>query len=92
MCPCFQGADLNIAAEKSEVTVTIGTSPCNVTTFSQVQIVCKLPSTQPQSAVSGSGESDRKALPYVKVFDKKIITASVACLNCTLKYLVILPK
>ncbi|CAG5129619.1 unnamed protein product, partial [Candidula unifasciata] len=63
----IEGADLNIAAEKSEVTVMIGTAPCNVTTFSQSQIVCKLPSSQPQSVASASGEKDRKSLPYVKV-------------------------
>ncbi|CAG5119802.1 unnamed protein product, partial [Candidula unifasciata] len=63
----IEGADLNIAAEKSEVTVMIGTSPCNVTTFSQSQIVCKLPSSQPQSSGSSSGEQDRTNPPFVKV-------------------------
>ncbi|CAL1537486.1 unnamed protein product [Lymnaea stagnalis] len=60
----IEGSDLDIAAEKSEVTVTIGNYPCNVTTFSRSQIVCKLPSSQPQGA---SSAEDRKALPFVRV-------------------------
>ncbi|XP_059150420.1 plexin-B-like isoform X2 [Physella acuta] len=63
----IEGADLNTAVEKYEVSVMIGNSPCNVTTFSQSQIVCKLPSTQPSNSASGAGDKDRKTLPYVKV-------------------------
>lgn len=73
----MQGSDLNIAADKSEVSVMLGNYPCNVTTFSQSQIVCKLPSSQAQNGAAINLEKDRKSLPYVKVsldfFKMKII-------------------
>ncbi|KAK6995420.1 plexin A3, partial [Biomphalaria glabrata] len=63
----IEGSDLNIAADKSEVSVMLGNYPCNVTTFSQSQIVCKLPSSQAQNGAAINLEKDRKSLPYVKV-------------------------
>ena len=62
-----QGENLNVAAKQSEMSVMIGQSPCNVTTFSQSQIVCKLPTAQPAGETTPGGEKDRETPPWVKV-------------------------
>ncbi|GFO06432.1 LIM domain-binding protein 3-like [Plakobranchus ocellatus] len=63
----IEGSNLNLAAEQSEVSVMIGESPCNVTTFSQSQIVCKLPVAQPAGETTPGGDKDQQIPPWVKV-------------------------
>ncbi|KAK3744735.1 hypothetical protein RRG08_062381 [Elysia crispata] len=63
----IEGTNLNVAATKSEMSVMIGDAPCNVTTFSRSQIVCKLPAAQPPGKSIHSGEKDGQTPPRVKV-------------------------
>lgn len=62
----IEGMDLTLAAEKSDVTVWVGKTLCNVTLLSSKQIACEPPPIQP-AGVDTSGNSDSKALPLVVV-------------------------
>jgi plexin A len=44
-----QGENLNLASDESDVNVTIGTKPCNVTSLAMTQLVCTPPDVQPYS-------------------------------------------
>lgn len=43
----IEGENLNSASEESDVMVTIGTKPCNVTSLAMTQLVCSPPEQQP---------------------------------------------
>ncbi|XP_076061241.1 plexin-B-like [Oratosquilla oratoria] len=43
----IEGEKLNLAADESDVVVTIGTAPCNVTSLAATQLVCTPPEHQP---------------------------------------------
>lgn len=69
ICPRFvfislQGENLNIASDESDVSVTIGTQQCNVTSLALTQLVCTPPEQQPDSTDEFEVEMD---LPLVVV-------------------------
>lgn len=39
---------MNVASDESDVNVTIGTQPCNVTSLAMSQLVCTPPESQPE--------------------------------------------
>ncbi|GLH11402.1 Uncharacterized protein GBIM_16186 [Gryllus bimaculatus] len=43
----IEGVNLNLASDESDVNVTIGTQPCNVTSLASTQLVCSPPEVQP---------------------------------------------
>ncbi|XP_075218769.1 plexin B isoform X1 [Lycorma delicatula] len=43
----IEGDNLNIATDESDINVTIGTAPCNVTSLALLQLVCSPPDSQP---------------------------------------------
>ncbi|XP_059469642.1 plexin-B isoform X3 [Neocloeon triangulifer] len=43
----IEGENLNLASDESDVNVTIGTRPCNVTSLAMTQLVCTPPDVQP---------------------------------------------
>merc|ERR1719239_2018262 len=63
----IEGEDLDIAADKSEVSVMIGREHCNVSVFSSSQIVCKLPNRHTDKGQQVNSGNDPQTLPYVKV-------------------------
>lgn len=56
----FQGEHLNEACDETDVTVSIGTQKCNVTSLAQMQLVCTPPEIQPPG-------NDDRGLPMVTV-------------------------
>jgi plexin A len=60
LCVCLQGEHLNEACDETDVTVSIGTQKCNVTSLAQMQLVCTPPEVQPPG-------SDERGLPMVTV-------------------------
>lgn len=43
----IEGENLNMASDETDVVVTIGTRPCNVTSLAMIQLVCTPPEQQP---------------------------------------------
>lgn len=43
----IEGENLNMASDETDVVVTIGTRPCNVTSLAMIQLVCTPPEHQP---------------------------------------------
>lgn len=43
----IEGENLNMASDETDVVVTIGTKPCNVTSLAMSQLVCSPPDQQP---------------------------------------------
>ena len=70
---------MNIAADKSEVVVMIGSDPCNVSVFSESQIVCKLPISLPENAAKEHQDN----IPYVKVSTCLFISSSLVKIDST---------
>jgi plexin A len=56
----LQGEHLNEACDETDVTVSIGSQKCNVTSLAQMQLVCTPPEFQPPG-------SDERGLPMVTV-------------------------
>lgn len=61
-----QGNNLDRACQESDVIVRIGTSFCNVTSLSRVQLTCRPPTDQPP-AQDKNGNPDRGQIPQVVV-------------------------
>lgn len=62
----IEGENLRLASTESEVNVTIGTKPCNLTSLAATQLVCMPPEVQP----AGTDEIGRRtstSLPIVVV-------------------------
>ncbi|CAG2174047.1 unnamed protein product [Oppiella nova] len=57
----INGKNLDGASQESDVTVWIGTSTCNVTSLSRLQLTCRPPSTPPESG------KDSESIPEVIV-------------------------
>ncbi|XP_066996957.2 plexin-B isoform X2 [Anabrus simplex] len=62
----IEGENLNLASDESDVNVTIGTRPCNVTSLALTQLVCTPPEVQP-SGTDEIGIKTDKGLPLVAV-------------------------
>uniref|UniRef100_T1GDX4 Sema domain-containing protein n=1 Tax=Megaselia scalaris TaxID=36166 RepID=T1GDX4_MEGSC len=62
----IEGEHLNIASDETDVNVTIGTLPCNVTSLAMNQLVCTPPEKQP-SATDENGVETSNNLPLVVV-------------------------
>lgn len=43
----IEGENLNMASDETDVVVTIGPRPCNVTSLAMIQLVCSPPEHQP---------------------------------------------
>lgn len=57
---------MNLASDESDVNVTIGTRPCNVTSLAMTQLVCTPPEVQP-SGTDEIGIKTDTSLPLVVV-------------------------
>lgn len=44
----IEGENLNAASDETDVVVTIGNKPCNVTSLAMTQLVCSPPEMQPE--------------------------------------------
>ncbi|XP_069694411.1 plexin-B isoform X4 [Periplaneta americana] len=62
----IEGENLNLASDESDVNVTIGTRPCNVTSLAMTQLVCTPPEVQP-SGTDEIGIKTDTSLPLVVV-------------------------
>ncbi|XP_014294701.1 plexin-B isoform X1 [Halyomorpha halys] len=62
----IEGENLNYASDESDVNVTIGTVPCNVTSLAMSQLVCSPPQKQP-APTDENGIPTLKGLPSVVV-------------------------
>lgn len=62
----IEGERLNIASDETDVNVTIGTQPCNVTSLAHTQLVCTPPAEQP-AATDELGAEQAADLPLVVV-------------------------
>ncbi|XP_049807019.1 plexin-B [Schistocerca serialis cubense] len=62
----IEGENLNLASDESDVNVTIGTQPCNVTSLALTQLVCTPPESQPPSTDELGIKTD-EGLPLVVV-------------------------
>ncbi|XP_022252680.1 plexin-B-like [Limulus polyphemus] len=62
----IEGEHLRLASMESEVSVSIGTRPCNLTSLAMTQLVCLPPEDQPQGT-DELGRSTINALPMVVV-------------------------
>lgn len=62
----IEGEQLNIAADEYDVNVTIGTSPCNITSLALNQLVCIPPDKQP-APTDENGLEQPNSLPLVIV-------------------------
>ncbi|XP_022245711.1 plexin-B-like [Limulus polyphemus] len=60
----IEGENLRLASTESEVSVSIGTRPCNLTSLAMTQLVCLPPEDQPQGT-DELGQSTATALPMV---------------------------
>jgi plexin A len=59
----INGKFLNGASQESDVTVWIGTSACNVTSLSRLQLTCRPPTSQPPA----EGKPNSNVIPDVIV-------------------------
>ncbi|XP_035219207.1 plexin-B-like isoform X4 [Stegodyphus dumicola] len=62
----IEGENLRLASTESEVNVTIGTKPCNLTSLASTQLVCLPPEVQP-SGTDEYGRRTEEGLPMVVV-------------------------
>lgn len=62
----IEGEHLNYASDESDVNVTVGTQPCNVTSLALTQLVCTPPDQQP-AGTDEHGYKTEKGLPLVVV-------------------------
>lgn len=62
----IEGENLNLASDETDVNVTIGTRPCNVTSLAATQLVCTPPEVQP-SGTDEIGIKTESRLPLVVV-------------------------
>lgn len=62
----IEGENLNLASDETDVVVTIGTKPCNVTSLAMTQLVCSPPEQQP-SDTDENGIKTETNLPLVVV-------------------------
>ncbi|XP_063707390.1 plexin-B isoform X3 [Culicoides brevitarsis] len=62
----IEGENLNVASDESDVNVTIGMMPCNVTSLALSQLVCTPPKEQPE-ATDENGVVQSTGLPLVVV-------------------------
>lgn len=62
----IEGEILNVAADESDVNVTIGTAQCNVTSLTLTQLLCTPPEKQP-AATDENGIDQPNDLPLVVV-------------------------
>lgn len=62
----IEGERLNIASDETDVNVTIGTQPCNVTSLAHTQLVCTPPAEQP-AGTDELGQETVADLPLVVV-------------------------
>ncbi|XP_022914955.1 plexin-B isoform X2 [Onthophagus taurus] len=62
----IEGENLNVASDETDVYVTIGTKPCNVTSLAMTQLVCSPPEQQPDST-DENGDKTENNLPLVVV-------------------------
>lgn len=63
----IEGENLNIASDESDVNVTIGMMPCNVTSLAMSQLVCTPPKQQPDATDENGVEQTNTGLPLVVV-------------------------
>lgn len=62
----IEGENLNTASDETDVIVTIGTKPCNVTSLAMSQLVCSPPEQQPSDTDENGIKTDT-GLPLVVV-------------------------
>ncbi|XP_013784511.1 plexin-B-like [Limulus polyphemus] len=62
----IEGENLQLASKESEVNITIGTRPCNVTSLSASQLVCLPPEVQPPGT-DEIGRTTENDLPVVVI-------------------------
>ncbi|XP_066586668.1 plexin-B [Prorops nasuta] len=62
----IEGENLNYASDESDVNVTVGTMPCNVTSLALTQLVCTPPDVQPADT-DELGVKTESGLPLVVV-------------------------
>jgi len=62
----IEGENLNLASDETDVNVTIGTRPCNVTSLAATQLVCTPPELQP-TGTDEIGIKTESRLPLVVV-------------------------
>ena len=62
----IEGENLNLASDETDVNVTIGTRPCNVTSLAATQLVCTPPEVQPPGT-DEIGIKTESRLPLVVV-------------------------
>lgn len=62
----IEGENLNSASDETDVIVTIGTKPCNVTSLAMSQLVCSPPEQQPSDTDENGIKTDT-GLPLVVV-------------------------
>lgn len=62
----IEGENLNVASDETDVVVTIGTKPCNVTSLALSQLVCTPPEVQP-AGTDENGHPEDSGLPLVVV-------------------------
>ncbi|GFR33872.1 plexin-B [Trichonephila clavata] len=62
----IEGENLRLASTESEVNVTIGTRPCNLTSLASTQLVCFPPEVQP-TGTDEIGRRTETALPMVVI-------------------------
>ncbi|XP_018334683.1 plexin-B-like, partial [Agrilus planipennis] len=62
----IEGENLNVASDETDVVVTIGRKPCNVTSLALTQLVCSPPEQQPEDLDENGVKTD-KSLPLVVV-------------------------
>lgn len=76
----IEGERLNVASDETDVNVTIGTQPCNVTSLAFTQLVCTPPDTQP-AATDENGIDTPDDLPLVVVRVGRTLRFSVGYLK-----------
>lgn len=76
----IEGERLNVASDETDVNVTIGTQPCNVTSLAFTQLVCTPPDTQP-AATDENGVDTPEDLPLVVVRVGRTLRFSVGYLK-----------
>lgn len=62
----IEGENLNMASDETDVVVTIGPKPCNVTSLAMIQLVCSPPESQPDDTDENGIKTDH-SLPLVVV-------------------------
>lgn len=63
----IEGENLIRASDETDVVVTIGTQPCNVTSLTMQQLLCTPPEVQPSNTDENGMQTTEKSLPLVVV-------------------------